>query len=187
MHSFLFNLFLSVIDLLDDLRKQQAEIAGVSGSEVYANQMAFGHVVPKSPPRILPFIATNFKVKDFVDLSLVPLPIPHYLEIGHARFILSMRKLCASSKLDPRVIKLLHPDGDRTVVITLIKQTNKIIALAQTVCEPAVLVRDPGGEKKEKEYMRLSDAKVADFACGPTPIDDALWRGEWRLVYTMRH
>mmetsp|Transcript_47674 Transcript_47674/g.109679 ORF Transcript_47674/g.109679 Transcript_47674/m.109679 type:complete len:310 (+) Transcript_47674:61-990(+) len=72
MHSFLKFLLPSVIELLRILRKQQAKIVGVSGSDVYANQMAYGHVVPKSPPRILPFIATNFKVKYIADPNYVP-------------------------------------------------------------------------------------------------------------------
>jgi len=87
------------------------------------------------------------------------MPVPHFIVTGHARFILSMRELCASPTLDADVIELLHPDGDQMMVIPLMKQTNKIIALAQTVCEPAVLVKDPGspregsGQREEREGL----------------------------------
>jgi len=78
MHSFLRNLLPDMIKLLDDLRKQQAADAGVTGSDNYATYTAYGHVVPEAPPKVLPFVATSYKAIGIANsdwLQKNPLPI----------------------------------------------------------------------------------------------------------------
>lgn len=67
MNSFLTSLLPAVLEMIDQLRSLQAEMATDESSEVYALQMAYGFVVPARPPRVLPFIATNYKVRGLVD------------------------------------------------------------------------------------------------------------------------
>mmetsp|Transcript_11910 Transcript_11910/g.31104 ORF Transcript_11910/g.31104 Transcript_11910/m.31104 type:complete len:208 (+) Transcript_11910:60-683(+) len=189
MHSFLVSLLPSVIQLRDYLVKEQAAIAGIPGSDVYASQMAYGHIVPSALPKVLPFVATNYKavyVSDpgwirqcFLALKKSKKPkfggdggtplvqttndsfFPHFVVGGPAKFIRSMRLLCASPDLDPHVIALLYPDGgtirdsDGSMAIPLVKQTNAIIAHAQEEGMPAVIVhpRDVTAHLDEKEYM----------------------------------
>ncbi|KAJ1640511.1 hypothetical protein T492DRAFT_832032 [Pavlovales sp. CCMP2436] len=169
MHSFLKNLLSGVIDLLDDLRQKQA-VTSNSGGDVYRIQMAYGHVVLEAAPKILPFVATNYKAKGIADPNdWVPnlasdAFFPHFAVGGPAKFILSMRQLCASPDLDSRVIDLLHPDGD-TLVIPLVKQTNAIITHAQEEGAPAVLVHPKGntGLDNEKDYMKVRFTGLCEF------------------------
>mmetsp|Transcript_41106 Transcript_41106/g.96753 ORF Transcript_41106/g.96753 Transcript_41106/m.96753 type:complete len:102 (+) Transcript_41106:1083-1388(+) len=101
------------------------------------------------------------------------MPVPHFIVTGHARFILSMRELCASPTLDADVIELLHPDGDQMMVIPLMKQTNKIIAHAQGEGVPAVLVHPRGVTVllNEKDYMVKRFTALCHFLISlPVPV-----------------
>ncbi|KAJ1617923.1 hypothetical protein T492DRAFT_1132613 [Pavlovales sp. CCMP2436] len=221
MHSYLKNLLPDVIKLRDDLQKQQAADAGVTGSDVYAMSAAYGYFVPKEPPKLLPFVATP--CRDIADSDWVPKKqkrasvgvaggagafllfsgaggagagsstvaggsdfagavagtgatrgaggvkpahesySPHFAVAGPAKFIPSMRQLCASD-LDSRVIKLFRPDGG-TMVIPLVKHMIAIIAHAQQEGVPAVLVHPRGvtAHINESKYVVVRYTGLCEF------------------------
>lgn len=91
-----------------------------------------------------------------------------FLVTAHANFLLSMRQLCASPSIDPRVQALLCPDRGptkSTMVIPLVKQTNSIIVHAQEQGMPAVLVHPRGiaANVHEKAYMRARFTPLCEF------------------------